>query len=140
MSLGKALGESVLKRATPRGWRVEIQFADELDEMFADELYDLLDLMDEGAMKEAEGTGEKNWFILKPGMSDRGLGIRIFSTREELEEIFEEMEDDSDDEEEDAAGNDSGDDSDRKVAMSQLRHFVIQVGSLPILHPNQFFC
>ncbi|CED83295.1 Predicted tubulin-tyrosine ligase [Phaffia rhodozyma] len=129
VSLGKVKGDTPLRAATPRGWRMELQFADELDELFADDLYDLLELMDQGENRQASGEGERNWFILKPGMSDRGMGIRIFSTRAELEEIFEEMEDDSDDEDEDE-GEDGDEDNEEneggKVATSQLRHFVIQ--------------
>lgn len=111
-----SLPETSLKKAVPRGWVIDVQFADELDELFQDELYDLL--------LDLEGEEDK-WFILKPGMSDKGQGIRLFSTREELEEIFEEMEESSDEEDEDEDR-----DEDKGVAMSQLRHFVIQASPL----------
>ncbi|KAI0053321.1 TTL-domain-containing protein [Auriscalpium vulgare] len=106
--------ESVLLIAVPRTWDFEISFADELDDMWADELYELGQEMD-GARVGATG----GWWILKPGMADRGMGIRLFSSRESLQRIFEEFEDDSDGEEERS-------DDDSRVVMSQLRHFVIQ--------------
>lgn len=133
---------------------MDIQFADELDELLMDELYDLDELM---SAPEPEEGGGKRWFILKPGMSDKGQGIRLFSSREELEEIFAEMESDSEDEEEEEEEEDDeeteekedrkDDESSEKtkeeeeeeeaveseeedegtgVASSQLRHFVIQ--------------
>lgn len=53
-------------------------------------------------------------------MADRGMGIRLFNTREALRQIFEEFElSDSDDEECQS--------SQTAVVASQLRHFVIQV-------------
>ncbi len=56
------------------------------------------------------------------GMADRGMGIRLFYTKDGLQKIFESFEVDSDDEEtEDEGGDASG------VITSQLRHFVIQV-------------
>lgn len=128
--------ESVLVQAIPKGCVIELQFADELDELFADELYGILQ-----EMEEAEAAGTKRFWLSKPAMSDKGQGIRLFSTREELEEIFEGME--SDDEEEDeesrredevedeeaavAEEEEEEDDDDAGVQTSQLRHFVIQV-------------
>jgi tubulin--tyrosine ligase len=37
---------SVLEQSIPRGWVIDIQFADELDELMMDELYDLKDDLD----------------------------------------------------------------------------------------------
>jgi tubulin--tyrosine ligase len=89
--------DSVLGRGGwAKGWRVELQFADELDELLLDELYEL-----EEEMRDNEGRedGDKKWvqrlltqihadqlrwFILKPGFADRAQGIRLFSTEEEL--------------------------------------------------------
>jgi tubulin--tyrosine ligase len=47
--------ESVLKKAIPQTWPIEISFADEL---WSDELWELPDELDKG----------NKWFILKPGM------------------------------------------------------------------------
>ena len=120
--------ESPLKDGVPKTWEIEMRFLDELDEMWADELYDLGQELDKG----------EKWMILKPGMSDRGQGIRLFHTKEELESIFEEFEDaDSDEEEQDTVGVDEEDDGpDTGVATSQLRHFVIQVGISASVKPD----
>lgn len=114
---------SVLKRSVPQTWEIELSFLDELEEMWSDELWELGEVLD-----KAEA-----WMILKPGMADRGMGIRMFHTKEELEAIFQEFEDtegeeDGEDEDEDGAGT--------GVATSQLRHFVIQVYSLHGLPSN----
>ena len=74
--------------------------------MWADELWDLGDVLDQG----------DKWMILKPGMADRGMGIRIFHTKEELESIFQEFEDDETDEEE---GGEEG--KGRPIRLSQGR-------------------
>lgn len=97
----------------PKTWMLDIQFADELDEMLADDLYDLRD-----ELERNETTNEKSWFILKPGMADQAHGIRLFSSVSELVRIFEEMEEPGDEEEADAH-------SEHGMA-SQLRFFVIQ--------------
>lgn len=52
-------------------------------------------------------------------MADRGIGIRLFNTKETLQQIFEEFENADDD-----------DDRGTAVVTSQLRHFVIQVDLL----------
>lgn len=127
-----------VRSCTPKTWHLEIQFADELDELLMDDLYDLSELLEanQGVMEDGR-EGNVKWFILKPGMADRGNGIRIFSTLEQLQEIFEEFEPESDDEEEDddsEAGTSIRPDrdgagyggKDTSVMASQLRHFVIQ--------------
>jgi hypothetical protein len=64
----------------PKGWIVDVQFADELDELLMDDLYELADAM----QRNESGEGEKQWFILKPGFADRAQGIRMFSTEGEM--------------------------------------------------------
>lgn len=133
------------RTCTPKTWHLEIQFADELDELLMDDLYDLAELLEANqcAMDEDREDAVR-WFILKPGMADRGNGIRIFSTLEQLQTIFEEFEPESDDEEEGDEDQDEEGDSnpgtssrldrdqagyagkDTSVMASQLRHFVIQ--------------
>lgn len=100
--------KSVLAQAIPTTWDIDIAWADELDDLFTDELYDLAEQLDEGG----------RWFILKAGMADRGTGIRLFDSKEALRQIFEEF-----DEQSDSATTDDG----QEVITSQLRHFVIQV-------------
>ncbi|KAL1690355.1 tubulin-tyrosine ligase family-domain-containing protein [Schizophyllum commune] len=100
--------DSILKEASPRTYEIEISYADELDEIFADELYELEQDLEQG-----------RWWILKPGMADRGNGIRLFNSRDTLTKIFEDFEDDSEDEDEEK-------DVGTGVVTSQLRHFVVQ--------------
>lgn len=54
-------------------------------------------------------------------MSDRGQGIRLFSTMDELTEIFEAWDPESDDEDDEEAADGAAD-----LCTSQLRHFVAQ--------------
>lgn len=115
--------DSLLVNAAPKTYEIELSFADELDEMWTDDLWDL------GAELDSDNH---SWWILKPldhssfvstqhsfsvnrGMADRGMGIRIFNSKEDLHHIFENF----DSEEEDDGGT--------AVITSQLRHFVIQV-------------
>ncbi|KAJ3844100.1 TTL-domain-containing protein [Lentinula raphanica] len=110
--------KSALELAWPRTYEMEISFADELDELFADELWEL---------GEELGTSER-WWILKPGMADRGNGIRLFNDRQTLEHIFDEFEEKEEETEDEQESNTT-------VITSQLRHFVIQEY---ILHPLLF--
>ena len=106
--------DSSLGRGVPRTWELELSFADELDELWADDLYDLA--------REIEKNDPSKWWILKPGMADRGMGLRLFHSKEDLEGIFQEFEqDESDGEQEEESGPDTA------VATSQLRHLVVQV-------------
>jgi tubulin--tyrosine ligase len=103
--------DSVLTKAVPRTWYIDISFADELDEMWTDELWDL---------GQELGSPAK-WWILKPGMADRGNDIHIFNSKAALRGIFDKFEGDldSDEDSEDAPA----------TITSHLRHFVIQVSS-----------
>ncbi|KAL2157231.1 hypothetical protein VTH06DRAFT_6367 [Thermothelomyces fergusii] len=101
--------------------------------------------------EEEEEEDPIEWWILKPSMSDRGQGIRLFSTMEQLQGIFDEWEPESSDEEDDdeedgneeegdeQGGGASKDSRARKdddgdsghIMTSHLRHFVAQ----PYIHP-----
>lgn len=128
---------SILAQATSTTCELELDYAEYLDEALA-EAYELRDSLAENDNKPPE---QRQWWILKPGMSDRGQGIRLFSTLSELEAVFEEFEgdDDTDGDQDnkdndndawgvengkvvasDAAANASG------IVTSQLRHFVAQ--------------
>ncbi len=148
---GRAKQQRTAQDCTPRTWHFELQYADELDELLMDELYDLGLLLSPGdAAEEKEeeeqpvsassgfSTSASRWFILKPGMADRGHGIRLFNSIDMLREIFEELEqeaDDSDDDDGDDDGarqdddDDEEEDGDGDGMLSQLRHFVIQVST-----------
>lgn len=99
--------DSILYSAFPTSYQLEVDYAEFLDDAL-DDAYEL---------REEIEQGDKTW-ILKPSMSDKGQGIRIFKTVEQLQEIFDSFEElDTDDE---------GDDDQNGVIISQLRHFVVQ--------------
>ncbi|PMD48426.1 tubulin-tyrosine ligase family protein-like protein [Hyaloscypha variabilis F] len=115
----------------------ELDYADFLDEA----LVEAWELRGSFERNEGKESREREWWILKPGMSDRGQGIRLFSTEEELQTIFEEWEadqPDSDDDGEDEKENPKDIETKEKIeeegdyiVTSHLRHFVAQ----PYIHP-----
>lgn len=120
--------DSLLRKHFAFGFDFELDYAEFLDDALL-EAYEL----HESLQKNEERTdSEKEWWILKPGMSDRGQGIRLFSSEDQLRGIFEEWEVDSDDElDEDDQDNQKDDDDGEKqegtgVITSQLRHFIAQ--------------
>ncbi|KAL7925244.1 tubulin-tyrosine ligase family domain-containing protein [Trichoderma austrokoningii] len=124
--------DSVLKKHLRRSEAFEVDYAEFLDDALI-EAFDLRESLDRNA--EKEDASEREWWILKPGMSDRGQGIRLFSTMDELQDIFDgweaerpdsddEDEGEAEDEDEDAGGGDY-------ITASHLRHFVAQ----PYIHP-----
>jgi tubulin---tyrosine ligase len=127
--------DSVLKSGAKPSVEFEVDYAEFLD----DALVEAWELKESWARNEAFGEDEKEkreWWILKPGMSDRGQGIRLFSSEEELTAIFEEWDPESDDEEEEEdvrsdAGKNEDKDEGNGIITSQLRHFVAQ----PYIHP-----
>ncbi|KAK9467737.1 tubulin-tyrosine ligase family-domain-containing protein [Lipomyces arxii] len=111
--------DSILATRFPESYSLELDYAEYLDEAL-DDIYEFRD----------ELETEQSWWILKPSMSDRGQGIRLFHTMNELRDIFEEFGDDSSDEQ------DNDDDDVNGVVTSQLRIFVIQKYlSTPLLLP-----
>ena len=103
----------------------ELDYVEFLDEALL-EAYELRESLAENKGKPG---CEREWWILKAGMSDGGQGIRLFSTEDELREIFEGWEaDEPDDEYYPPSSNDASDDATDKhgVITSQLRHFVAQ--------------
>jgi tubulin--tyrosine ligase len=118
----------------------ELDYAEFLDDALV-EAWELKTSFGKNDDKEPAG---REWWILKPGMSDRGQGIRLFSTEAELQSIFEQWEaerPDSDDEEEANGNKDETktaplEEHDQQISndyimTSQLRHFVAQ----PYIHP-----
>jgi len=114
----------------------ELDYAEFLDEALV-EAWELQASFQKNKRREPD---EREWWILKPGMSDRGQGIRLFSTEEELQSIFEEWEaeqPDSDDECEEAESlNQVTKPTNEKregdyIVTSHLRHFIAQ----PYIHP-----
>lgn len=124
--------DSLLKKHVKPSVEFEVDYAEFLD----DALIEAWDLKESWARNEEKEASQREWWILKPGMSDRGQGIRLFSTEEELTEIFEEWDPPSDDEDEDEdeegdVRSDAGRDDDDGIMTSQLRHFIAQ----PYIHP-----
>jgi hypothetical protein len=106
----------------------ELDFSEFLDEALL-EAYELRDSLEANETKPAP---EREWWILKPGMSDRGQGIRLFNNEAQLQAIFEGWDaDESDIEGDDDQENAGHDNSDQGVVTSQLRHFIAQ----PYIHP-----
>ncbi|KAG9206753.1 hypothetical protein G6514_000038 [Epicoccum nigrum] len=126
--------DSALKRGAKPSVEFEVDYAEFLD----DALVEAWELKESWARNEQTSEEEKEkreWWILKPGMSDRGQGIRLFSSEEELTSIFEEWDPESDDEEEEEEGDARSDAGEKEegdgIITSQLRHFVAQ----PYIHP-----
>lgn len=104
----------------------ELDYAEFLDEALVD-AWDLNESMERN--ENGEPDSQPEWWILKPGMSDGGNGIRLFSSMEQLQAIFEEWEGDSDNEtdtnSEDQALESNPTESNAAMT-SQLRHFIAQ--------------
>jgi hypothetical protein len=133
--------DSVLKKHVKPSVEFEVDYAEFLDDALV-EAWELKESWARNEELEEKGEGgRKEWWILKPGMSDRGQGIRLFSSEEELTNIFEEWDPESDDEdEEDDARSDAGARTRKEegnpeegngIITSQLRHFIAQ----PYIHP-----
>ncbi len=52
----------------PKGWVVDLQFADELDELLMDDLYELADGM---RQNEGRSDSEKRYVVLRFSTEDR---------------------------------------------------------------------
>lgn len=107
----------------------ELDYAEFLDEALL-EAYELHDSFARNAARPPEAH---EWWILKPGMSDGGQGIRLFSSESQLRAIFEEWEPDPSDLDSDreSAGAQNPhapttDPATEGMITSQLRHFVVQ--------------
>lgn len=101
---------SILNTAVPESYQLEVDYAEFLDDAL-DDAYEL---------REEVEAGEKTW-ILKPSMSDKGQGIRLFKNIDQLQAIFDSFEVESDDEEAETTKDDNN-----GVIISQLRHFIVQ--------------
>ncbi|KAF2445292.1 tubulin-tyrosine ligase [Karstenula rhodostoma CBS 690.94] len=137
--------ESVLARGVKPSVEFEVDYAEFLDDALV-EAWELHESWERGRR-----DGGREWWILKPGMSERGQGIRLFSSEEELTSIFEGWDPESDDEEEEEedarsdAGSSFSPTTGKKggeeekegngIITSQLRHFIAQ----PYIHPPLLF-
>jgi tubulin---tyrosine ligase len=134
--------DSTLRTAVPPTWEIEISFADELDDLWADELWDLSNTLDR--LVASPPDTDDRWWILKPGMADRGMGIRLFNSKDGLRRVLEEFDDDDSGGEGDDSDDDDDDDDratardNTSIVISQLRHFVIQASSGLLLFCTYF--
>lgn len=117
--------DSALANGWPGGCELEVDYAEFLDEALA-EAWELTESWARMAGAGAEAR-EKEWWILKPGMSERGEGLRLFSSEEELREIFEEWDPPDDDDEE----REAEEEEKEGIMTTHLRHFLAQ----PYIHP-----
>ncbi|KAE8150547.1 survival protein sure-like phosphatase/nucleotidase [Aspergillus avenaceus] len=118
--------ESILGKHFKFAFDFELDYAEFLDDALL-EAYELRESLQKNEERPAQ---EKEWWILKPGMSDRGQGIRLFNSEDQLREIFEEWEVDESDIESGSEREEEDDDDDdganNGVVTSQLRHFIAQ--------------
>ncbi|KAK3945569.1 tubulin-tyrosine ligase [Diplogelasinospora grovesii] len=115
---------SILATNVKRSEAFEVDYAEFLDDALV-EAFDLRASLERNEqIINSEGVVE--WWILKPSMSDRGQGIRLFSTLEQLQGVFDGWEIDSDDE-----GGGGAKEDEAVMMTSHLRHFVAQ----PYIHP-----
>ena len=142
--------QSYLKDHIIPSLELELDYAEYLDEA----LLEAYELQDAFRRNEGKASDEREWWILKAGMSDGGQCIRLFSTEDELKGIFEEWETATDESdagegdgnnelEDDQATNSSSQEGETNSQrqddhiVSQLRHFVVQPYiSRPLLLPS----
>ncbi|CCF59198.1 hypothetical protein KAFR_0G01640 [Kazachstania africana CBS 2517] len=118
---------SILKKAYMESYNLDLDYAEFLD-----------DSLDESWELKQELEKEEKWWIIKPSMSDKGQGIRVFKTIDDLQAIFDSFDDDDDDQDSVEETDQSGQFiDDNKINISQLRHFIVQEYlSNPLLLPS----
>lgn len=125
---------SILGTSLPETVCFELDYADFLDEKLDEP--DLCFLRQSLVQNECNAVDQRDWWILKPSMTDGGYGIRFFSSIDELEKCFEKWEDD--------IAGDAPSESEElphgRLRSSQLRSFVAQryVASVPLLDGHKF--
>ncbi|KAM3073114.1 hypothetical protein ACMFMG_008834 [Clarireedia jacksonii] len=119
---------SILATHHLRSEHFELDYAEFLDDALV-ECWDLRSsFARNAAAAAAQNPTDKEWWILKPGMSERAQGIRLFSTEDELRGIFEGWEEDAGSESDEEGRVDAGDEDEDPEFMrtNHLRHFVVQ--------------
>ncbi|CAB4256637.1 similar to Saccharomyces cerevisiae YBR094W PBY1 Putative tubulin tyrosine ligase associated with P-bodies [Maudiozyma barnettii] len=111
--------ESILNKAVLESHTLDLDYAEFLD-----------DSLDENWELRQELENEKKWWIVKPSMSDKGQGIRVFKTIDDLQKIFDSFDDEANDDSAEFM-------DDNKIIISQLRHFIVQEYlTTPLLLPS----
>jgi tubulin---tyrosine ligase len=134
--------QSLLKTHVPQTLDFELDYAEFLD----DALVDAWEVRESWERNRGRASGEREWWILKPSMSDKGQGIRLFSSEDELREIFEIWEEENPEEDGDNDDNEGQDverkgheeesNGDKGLMTSHLRHFIMQPYIAPLLIPE----
>ncbi|CAH7686996.1 tubulin-tyrosine ligase family-domain-containing protein [Phakopsora pachyrhizi] len=110
----RKMEQSLTTGFLPRSWHFEISFPDELDELLQDELFEVSEAL---SKQQDDCSSDDRLFILKPALSDRADGIRLFDSIEQLYEIFGQI----DEEEEENPTVDEP-----HTTISQMKHWIIQ--------------
>lgn len=101
--------DSILSEAFLDTYSIDLDYAEFLD-----------DSLDENWELRQELEKNEKWWIVKPSMSDKGQGIRVFRTEQDLQAVFDSFDEDETDDESEIPHDDN------KIIISQLRHFIIQ--------------
>lgn len=112
--LSNTISSWLVKHATSclsRRFAPAVDFELDYAEFLDDALLEVYELHDAFARNEEKPPEDREWWILKPSMSDRGQGIRLFSSEAELQAIFDEWE---------AQNPDSEDEIDTDVAKLEM--------------------
>lgn len=118
--------DTSLKGHVPLTVGFEVDYAEFLDEA----------LVECWELKESWQKDEREWWVLKPSMSDQGQGVRLFSTAEELQSIFEEWDEPDSEDNSDVETPPTQDVIGAGTMTSQLRHFIAQRYIHPPLLPS----
>lgn len=112
---------SILNRAFLESYTLDLDYAEFLD-----------DSLDENWELRQELEKNDRWWIVKPSMSDKGQGIRVFKTIKDLQKVFDSFDDEANEDDQSAEFID-----DTKIIISQLRHFIVQEYLInPLLLPS----
>lgn len=119
---------SALTKAWPESWYFELDYAEFLDDAL-DDVWELRCVLEENEQLISQGEKGRT-FIMKPSMSDKGQGIRLFRTIDELQAVFDSFDEDpTDDEGEEDEVNEEVNivkHDDNRIVIAQLRHFLVQ--------------
>ncbi|KAI9152123.1 putative tubulin--tyrosine ligase [Paramyrothecium foliicola] len=109
--------KTVLKGHIPTTVALEVDYAEWLDDALIEA--DSFELCASMELNETKEPCDREWWILKPAMCDRGYGIRLFSTKDDLSRCFQSVEDIEDDDDESTSTASA-------IPTSLLRRFVAQ--------------
>lgn len=121
--------ESILKNHVPLTIQLDLDYAEYIEYSLAEaDSFELCQSMETNSDKELSA---RDWWVLKPALTDCGYGIRIFSTMTDLVGCLESSESD---------GGDSLSIEEQRIPSSLLREFVAQryLTSMPLLHGKKF--